>query len=89
MARHEIRLRKKLIDDVTLQRHRDYSLLLKQHERAKRIKGVKQFFFYSLLIAVVVVLLLILVSYVLFRLEKDRELKEKGTKTSVVVTRAT
>jgi len=84
MARNEIKLRKRLIDETTLDRHRNYSLLLKQHERAKRLKKTKRFFIYSLLIAVVVVLLLLLVSYILVRLERERELKKEGTKTSMV-----
>ena len=84
MARNEIKLRKRLIDETTLERHRDYSLLLKRHERAKRIKRTKQFFIYSLLIAAVLILLLLLVSYILVRLERNRELKEKDTKTSMI-----
>jgi ABC-type spermidine/putrescine transport system permease subunit I len=85
MARNEIKLRKRLIDDTTLERHRNYSLLLKQHKRAKRFKRTKQFFIYSLLVAVVVTLLLLLVSYILVRLERERELKKEGTKTSMVM----
>src|SRR5258708_11857483 len=84
MARNEIKVRKRLIDDTTLERHRNYSLLLKQHERAKRIKRAKQFFIYTLLIAVVITLLLLLVSYILVRLERNRELKGKEIKTSLV-----
>jgi len=64
MAKSEIKLRRRLIDDTTLERHRDYSLLLKKHQRANRIKKTKQFLLYSLLIAVVVTLLLVLVSYI-------------------------
>lgn len=84
MAKHEIKLRRQLIDDTTLERHRDYALLLKRHEQARRIKKTKQFLLYSLLIAVIVTLLLVLVSYVLVRMERNRELKEKGIKTSVI-----
>ena len=73
-----------MIDETTLEHHRNYSLLLKQHERAKRFKKTKQFFIYSLLVAVVVTLLLLLVSYILVRLERERELKKQGTKTSMV-----
>src|SRR5260221_2357120 len=83
MARNEIRLRRRLVDDATLERHRNYSFLLKQHERSKRIKRTKRFFIYTLLIAVVITLLLLLVSYLLVRLERNRELKEKGIKTSL------
>jgi Flp pilus assembly protein TadB len=82
MARNEIKLRRRLIDDSTLERHRDYSLLLKRHQRANRIKKTKQFLIYTLLIAVVVTLLLLLVSYMLVRMERNRELKERGIKSS-------
>ncbi len=85
MAKNEIKLRKRLIDEPTLERHRNYSLLLKQHQRAKRVKKTKQFFIYSILIAVVVTLLLSLVSYILVRLERERELKKEGTQTSMVI----
>jgi CHASE1-domain containing sensor protein len=84
MAKSEIKLRRQLIDGTTLERHRDYSLLLKKHERAKRIKKTKQFLLYSLLIAVVLTLLLLLVSYILVRMERNRELKEKGIKTTTL-----
>ena len=83
MAKNEIRLRKRLIDQTTLQRHRNYSLLLKQHKRDKRFKTTRQFFIYTLLVAVVVTLILLLVSYFMLRLERERELKQKGTKTAM------
>jgi heme/copper-type cytochrome/quinol oxidase subunit 2 len=85
MAKNEIKLRRRLVDETTLERHRNYSLLLKQHERAKRYERTKQFFIYSLLIAVVVILLLLLVSYFLVRLERERERKKEGTKTSMIL----
>jgi len=84
MAKTEIKLRRRLIDDTTLERHRDYSLLLKRHRRANRIKKTKQFLMYTLLIAVVVTLLLALVSYLLVRMERNREMKGKEIKTSWV-----
>jgi hypothetical protein len=83
MARNEIKLRKRLIDETTLERHRNYSLLLKQHKQAKRFKRTKQFFLYTLLVAVAVTLLLLLVSYLLVRFEREREQKKEGTKTAI------
>jgi len=84
MAKTEIKVRKRLIDETTLERHRNYSLLLKQHERARRLKRTKQFFIYSILIAAALVLLLLLVSYILVRLERNRELRENDSKTSMI-----
>jgi len=83
MAKHEIRLRDRSIDTSTLERHRNYSLLLKQHRRSKRIKRTRQFFIYTLLLAVVVVLLLLVISYAMVRLERNRE-QQKDLKTSML-----
>jgi hypothetical protein len=87
MEKNEIKVRKQLIDDSTMHRHRNYSLLLQQHKRARRIKRTKQFFIYTLLVAVVIVLLLSLISYILVRMERNRELKENGTKISRMMSR--
>jgi flagellar biosynthesis/type III secretory pathway M-ring protein FliF/YscJ len=84
MARNEIKLRRQLIDETTLERHRNYSQLLKQHEHDKRVKKTRQFFIYSFLIAAVVILLLLLVSYILVQLERKREQKHNGTVTTMV-----
>ena len=83
MAKHEIKLRSQSLDDSTLERHRNYSLLLKEHKRSRRIKRTRQFFLYTLLIAVVVVLILLVISYVMVRLERNRE-QQKDLKTSMV-----
>lgn len=84
MAKHEIKLRERSIDSTTLERHRDYSQLLKQHRRSTRIRRTKQFFLYTFLVAVVVVLLLLVISYVMVQLEKNRE-EQKDVKTSMVL----
>lgn len=78
MARNEIKLRRQLIDESALQRHRNYSLLLQKHEREQRKKRTRKFFIYSLAVAVVTVLLLILASYFLVKWEKERELKKSN-----------
>jgi hypothetical protein len=44
MAKHEIKLRTRAIDDTTLERHRNYSLLLQQHRRARRKRKTRQLF---------------------------------------------
>ena len=84
MARNEIKLRGRLIDENALQRHRNYSLLLQRHERTLRVKRTKRIFIYSLLVAVVTVLLLVIASYFIVKWEKEREWRKNG-KTSEVV----
>lgn len=84
MSRNEIKLRRQLIDEDSLQRHRNYGLLLQRHEREQRRKKTKQIFIYSLVVAVVLVLLLILASYFIVKWEKERELKNGGKTTQRV-----
>ena len=80
MARNEIKLRRQLIDESALQRHRNYSLLLQKHERDLRKKRTKRIFIYSFVVAVITILLLILASYFIVKWEKERE--ERNGKTS-------
>jgi hypothetical protein len=85
MARHEIKLRKQLIDESALQRHRNYSVLLQRHERELRRKKTKRIFIYSFVVAVVTVLLLIVASYFVVKWEKDREQKKNGNPSQTEV----
>ncbi|HCW07189.1 MAG TPA: hypothetical protein DGG95_07480 [Cytophagales bacterium] len=79
MAKNKIKLRRKLIDESALERHRNYGLLLQQHQRAQRRKKTKQIFIYALVVAVVTVLLLIVASFFIVKWEKERELKRNPT----------
>ncbi|MBS1681395.1 MAG: hypothetical protein JST48_06765 [Bacteroidetes bacterium] len=80
MERNEIKLRRKLLDEATLQRHRNYSLLLKQHQIGRRKKRVRRFFIFTLLVAVITVLILIWFSYFAVKLERERKpSKKEGT----------
>lgn len=81
MARHEIKLRRQLIDESALQRHRNYSALLQRHERERKKRKTKRIFIYSFVVAVITILLLIFASYFIVKWEKERELKE-NTKTN-------
>jgi hypothetical protein len=80
MARHEIKLRRQLIDESALQRHRDYSALLQRHERERKRRKTKRVFIYSFVIVVITILLLIFASYFILNWEKERELR-KNQKT--------
>ena len=78
MARHEIKLRRQLIDESALQRHRNYSVLLKLHKSEQKKRRTKRIFIYSFVIAVITILLLTLASYFILKWEKERELKKNG-----------
>ncbi|GHM99833.1 hypothetical protein WSM22_13230 [Cytophagales bacterium WSM2-2] len=81
MARNEIKLRRRHLDENALQRHRNYSLVLQRHERAQRVKRTRKVFVYSIVVAVVTILLLILSSYFVMKWEKERELKKNDKAT--------
>ncbi|MBS1487997.1 MAG: hypothetical protein JST43_10470 [Bacteroidetes bacterium] len=83
MAKSEIKLRKELLADATLHRHRNYASLLKQHEREKQKKWTRRIFVFSFLVAIILILLLLLVSFWMVKLERDRE-KNKNQKGSYV-----
>jgi len=80
MARHEIKLRRQLIDESALQRHRNYSALLQRHEHERKRRKTKRIFIYSFIVAVITILLLIFASYFILKWEKERELR-KNQKT--------
>jgi large-conductance mechanosensitive channel len=75
MGRNEIKLRRQLVTG-RIQRYRNYSALLKRHERSKQLKRNIRFFAYSLFVTVVVVLFLIIASYLVVRLENKQKLKK-------------
>ena len=83
MARNEIKLRKRIVDEGALQRHRNYGLLLQRHQHEQRRKKTRQVFIYTLLIAVVTILVLIVISYFMVKWEKNRELKRNGKTAQV------
>ncbi|HTH55273.1 MAG TPA: hypothetical protein VL728_04460 [Cyclobacteriaceae bacterium] len=81
MARHEIKLRRQLIDESALQRHRDYSALLQRHERERKRRKTNRIFMYSFVVVVITILLLIIASYFVLKWEKEREM-QKNRKTN-------
>jgi hypothetical protein len=77
MGKNEIKLRRQMLSSGDIGRYRDYAALMRQHARAQRVKRNIRIFTYSILLTVVIVLFLIVISYVLLRWEKKRELKNK------------
>ncbi|MBS1557956.1 MAG: hypothetical protein JST69_04435 [Bacteroidetes bacterium] len=76
MAKSEVKIRKQLLDEAILHRHRNYASLLKQYERDKKRKWTKRFIIYSFIVAMMVTLLLLILSYWMVKLEHDREKKQ-------------
>lgn len=57
MGKVKVRIRKEPVSADSLERHKNYSVLLKQHERKKRYKRTLQWFFYSLIVTIILLLL--------------------------------
>jgi hypothetical protein len=76
MGSNEIRLRKQKLNPGKIARHRNYAELLRRHRR-----GLKTRHLLLVAIYVVVVLLLILLSYIVIRIERQREGKSSGIRT--------
>lgn len=76
MGKVEIKIRKKILTPDNLQRHRNYSALLKKYERNKRFKRALRIFLYSLALTIFV-LALIFISMWKVLLDKEQEQKNQ------------
>lgn len=63
MGRNEIRLRRQLISSGRIARHRNYSELMRQHDKEVRLKRVLRVFTYFLIILFLLILLLIVIRW--------------------------
>ncbi len=77
MGKNEIKLRRQMLDAGDIGRYRNYPALMRQHERAKRAKRNVRIFTYSILVTLIILLFLIIISFMMFRWEKKRELRNK------------
>lgn len=63
MGRNEIRLRKQMMSTGRIARHRNYSDLMRQHERDSKLKRIFKAFTYFLIILFVIILLIIVIRW--------------------------
>ena len=63
MGRNEIRLRRNTMSSGRIARHRNYSELMRQHDKDVRLKRVLRVFTYFLIILFLLILLLIVVRW--------------------------
>jgi len=61
MGRNEIRLRRQSMSTGRIARHRNYSELMRQHDRDVKMKRITRVFLYFLVILILVILLVIVV----------------------------
>lgn len=63
MGRNEIRLRRQLMSSGRIARHRNYTELMRQHDKEVRLKRVLRVFTYFLIILFLLILLLIVIRW--------------------------
>ena len=73
-----------MITGSQIQRHRNYSTLMKEHERSKRFKQAVRLFLYSLFTTIFIVLLVILSYYVVTHLQKKQDKGNEPVKTALM-----
>lgn len=84
MGRNEIRLRRQQMSSGRIARHRNYSELMRQHERDTRLKRVLRVFLYFV-IAMILIVLLVMVT----RWEQRANKKTSSHPTVEITTRIT
>ncbi|MCK6618730.1 MAG: hypothetical protein L6Q51_13920 [Cyclobacteriaceae bacterium] len=63
MGRNEIRIRRQLMSSGRIARHRNYTELMRQHDKEVRLKRVIKVFTYFLIILFLLILLLIIIRW--------------------------
>ena len=77
MGKSKIRIRRQVLNPLEIDRHKDYSSLLRRHERERRRKRFVRFVTFSILITLIVLLFLTIISYLWFDVAKRADVPGK------------
>lgn len=80
MGRNEIRLRRNMMSTGRIARHRNYTELMRQHDRDTKMKRVLRVFLYFLIILFLLIILLIVVRWE----KKQLDNPEPTTRTEMI-----
>ncbi len=80
MGKNEIRLRRQMMSTGRIARHRNYTELMRQHDRDVKLKRVLRVFIYFL-----VVLFLVIILIIVLRWEKRATQKSSHTSIELAV----
>lgn len=83
MGKSEIKLRRNVLNPLDIERYRDYSALLKRHDRDRKRRRALRFFAFSLIITLIVVLFLVIITFLWFRIQNRHQVKDPKGITSV------
>jgi hypothetical protein len=76
MGRNEIRLRKKIISPDNIDQHRNYSGLMRRHERYLKMRGLLRFLIYFTIATILMVLIL----FAMWRVKDEQHRKLQNEK---------
>jgi hypothetical protein len=74
MGRNEIRLRRNTMSSGRIARHRNYSELMRQHDRESKLKRIFRVFIYFLIVLFFLIILLMVIRWEGKRIEKVSEI---------------
>ncbi|MBX2964080.1 MAG: hypothetical protein KF687_16320 [Cyclobacteriaceae bacterium] len=77
MGRNEIRLRRNMMSSGRIARHRNYTELMRQHDRDTRLKRILRVFTYFLIVLFLLIILLIVVRW------ESKQTEKSDNKSSV------
>jgi hypothetical protein len=82
MARNEIRIRKKVISPDDIDQHKNYSGIVRKHERYLKLQGLLRFIIYF----TIAVIFMVIILFVWWRVREEQYRKsvQEKTKTSLV-----
>ncbi|HRJ31246.1 MAG TPA: hypothetical protein PLV21_14125 [Cyclobacteriaceae bacterium] len=73
MGRNEIRLRRNMMSTGRIARHRNYSELMRQHDRDTRLKRILRVFTYFLIVLFLLIILIIVIRWEAKQTEKSEK----------------
>jgi hypothetical protein len=83
MAKNKVRLRKKMISPDNIDQYKNYSRLMKRHERYMKLQGLFRFLIYFAIVTILLVLILV----ALWRIKEEQHKKSQQEKTTTSIVR--
>ena len=82
MAKNEIRIRKKIISPDNIDQHKNYSSIMKRHEKYLKLQGLLRFIIFF----TIAVIFMVIILFVLWRVREEqykKMIKEKPSTSEV------
>ena len=84
MGNNEIKIRRKILEPEDIGRYRNYAALVHKFKRQKRMRRTVKLFAYSIMVTLVAVLVIVVISFLMVRLERNRQQKKHEANPATV-----